>query len=311
MHTGPRRLRAAAALAALLATPQIALAWGHTGHRIAAQVAQGRLSPPAAAAVEAIAGRRSLAMLAAWPDFIRSEPAWGCVEPWHYLTVEDGQEFEKAMGRAGEPGRTCKLKTLPEDVPNNVVAAIRYFDLALRGDRATTESFARFLETIGAQPWGADSRSTDEERRRALRLTTLAFLVHFVGDVHQPLHVGRGGDGGGNSVSVNWFGTVEKLHAVWDEKLIENEGLSFTEFASFLEAELGGEVEAGSLEPAEWARESIVHRSAVYEIWQSTSRENHLPDLGYAYAHDQIGVVKQRLYQAGRRLAALLNAIFE
>ncbi len=70
-------------------------------------------------------------------------------------------------------------------------------------------------------------RSADashEEKGEALK-----FLVHFVGDVHQPLHVGRRADQGGNSVQVSWFGETTNLHRVWDSEMIDHEGLSFTE----------------------------------------------------------------------------------
>ena len=70
-------------------------------------------------------------------------------------------------------------------------------------------------------------------------MTALALLVHLVGDVHQPLHVGRGPDRGGNSIDVYWFGEPVVLHEVWDEGLIEKEALSFTEFAVFLVQDLG------------------------------------------------------------------------
>jgi hypothetical protein len=66
------------------------------------------------------------------------------------------------------------------------------------------------------------------------KVTALKFLVHLVGDIHQPLHVGRREDQGGNTIQVQWFGAPSTLHTVWDAQLIEAEKLSFSEFAAFL-----------------------------------------------------------------------------
>src|SRR5260370_19352158 len=60
------------------------------------------------------------------------------------------------------------------------------------------------------------------------------FLVHFVGDVHQPLHVGRRDDRGGNDIQVTWFGESTNLHAVWDEKIIERSEEHTSELQSHL-----------------------------------------------------------------------------
>jgi hypothetical protein len=276
-------------LACLLLAPRTAFAWGDSGHRIVAQVGEDRLSANAQAAIRKLAGSKGLALLATWPDFIRSEPAWDFAKPWHFLTVEDDQEISDVLGGGS-----------PSDTPRNVVEGIEFFSAVLRGDATRTSAFAALLKANKAQPLGG-----------SIELTALAFLVHFVGDVHQPLHVGRGGDRGGNSVSVNWFGEVKNLHSVWDEGLIESENLSYSEFVRFLEQELAAEIEVAQDSKAEdWAEESIGYRQQVYEIWSQTSRTNYLPDLGYNYAHDHIAQIRLRLYKGGLRLAARLNAIF-
>jgi hypothetical protein len=131
-----------------------------------------------------------------------------------------------------------------------------------------------------------------------------------VGDVHQPLHVGRGGDLGGHRVSVNWFGEVSNLHGSWDEGLIESEHLSYSEFVDFLEAEQGRGLAVGNLDDVKaWAEESRKVRFKVYEIYGKTSRDNHLPELSYQYAHDQMELLEARLYKGGRRLAARLDEV--
>ena len=74
-----------------------------------------------------------------------------------------------------------------------------------------------------------DKKSTKEDKIIALK-----FLVHLIGDLHQPLHVGNGKDRGGNDVKVKWFGEATNLHNVWDERLINLQELSYTEYSNYL-----------------------------------------------------------------------------
>jgi nuclease S1 len=284
-----RRLGAAAATLALLLTPRLALAWGDLGHRIVAQIGDDELSPPARDRVHALIGARRLAQIANWPDFIRSEPNWKFVDSWHYFDVDDGEDLSALLAQA---------EATPQ--PDNVVEAIGFFAGILRGDAAKAQLFRDLMAQNKVEPLDG-----------SLDATALAFLVHFVGDVHQPLHVGRTGDRGGNSVAVNWFGEVSNLHAVWDEGLISNQHLGYSEYTDFLEREFKGtETKWRGASPADWAKESMSYRSRVYEIWKRTNAANHMPDLGWDYSHDQIGLVEQRLFQGGVRLAELLNSIF-
>lgn len=293
-------------LLSCLSAADTVLAWGTSGHRITAQVAEDHLSPAARQAISEITGPRSLAQIATWPDFVRSDASWNCSQPWHFLTVEDDEAIDEAVEREVE-FRNCSL---PKDVdlPQNVVQGIEFFTAILEGDEQARSAFQKLVEHTGASYYD-DS----------LELTALTFLVHLTGDVHQPLHVGRGGDLGGNRVAVNWFDEVSNLHSTWDEGLISKENLSFSEFVRFLEAEegeefangtLGGEGAAQATDPRKWAQGSRDVRLEVYEIYGSTSFDNHLPNLSYQYSHDHIGTVKARLYLGGRHLATRLNQIF-
>ncbi len=284
----------------LAAAPPPSHAWGSKGHRAVAQIAENHLSEKARDRVREITGRKTLAMLAAWPDFLYSEEAWGFASRWHYVSVDENNSLEEIMTRA---------ETSLD--PDNVVEAIEYLTAVLAGDPKKAENFSDLLACRA--PRGSESPAacrTVKPREGSLELTALAFLVHFVGDIHQPLHVGRRGDRGGNQVAVNWFDEDHDLHSVWDSGMIEKEGLSFTELVDFIEAELGDTVAIGDSGPRGWARESFDYRHRLYEIYDRTDRENRLPDLGYGYSHDHIGVVKKRLYQAGRRLARLLDSIY-
>jgi hypothetical protein len=131
---------------------------------------------------------------------------------------------------------------------------------------------------------------------------SLKMLVHLVGDIHQPLHVGRP-DRGGNSVSVTWFGSNTNLHSVWDSKIIDGTELSYTELAESLDKPTSEQIKQWQGSPVlDWANESISYRPQIYDIGNSK--------LGYQYIYQNMSTVRLRLLQAGVRLAGILNEIY-
>lgn len=152
----------------------------------------------------------------------------------------------------------------------------------------------------------------DPEAPRERKVEALRFYVHLVGDVHQPLHVGRRDDGGGSAIRVRWFREGRNLHSVWDSGLVEAEELSFTEFVRFIDEAAQTEIATWQAEPyEEWVRESFCLRDRVYDFGPEAPDEpGEQPRLGYGYALAQGPVVERRLLQAGIRLAGRLNAIF-
>jgi len=148
-------------------------------------------------------------------------------------------------------------------------------------------------------------KASPEERWQAL-----SFYVHLVGDIHQPLHVGRKDDRGGNSVSVQWFGKNTNLHSVWDSELLEFEGLSFSEQVSFLDHVSKSDIrKLQNSNYFDWAKESKGHRKSVYNYGKQYSL--NLPNLKYNYVFDKKQILKERLQRGGIRLAGKLNEIFK
>jgi hypothetical protein len=143
----------------------------------------------------------------------------------------------------------------------------------------------------------------DRTQPRQKRAEALRFLIHLVGDIHQPLHVGRRSDRGGNDVKVFWFGRETNIHAVWDSSIIDHWDLSYTELASYLK--MPDEAQRKRWQQDDvmtWAEESIAYRAKIYEIGDGR--------LSYEYGYVHGSFLKQRLVQAGVRLAGLLNAVF-
>ena len=104
------------------------------------------------------------------------------------------------------------------------------------------------------------------------RAAALKFLVHFVVDVHQPLHVGRAADRGGNTIDVRYGATVVNLHRFWDTDVLELRGLGAERYARRLRPRFDAAAAARADAPAVWAAESLALRGAVYG---SSSRAGH------------------------------------
>ena len=144
----------------------------------------------------------------------------------------------------------------------------------------------------------------NKKAKKEQRATALKFLVHLVGDLHQPLHVGRNSDKGGNDFPVKWFGKKTNLHVVWDEKLIEHQELSFTEYVSFINRAQGKSIASWQKSsPTKWAQESFELRKKIY---QHTKKDQK---LSYEYNYVFIRALNQRLLMGGVRLAGLLNQL--
>jgi len=144
----------------------------------------------------------------------------------------------------------------------------------------------------------------DSTAPRAARREALWYLTHFVGDVHQPLHVGEHHDRGGNDVRVTFMGAETNLHSVWDSGLLTWAGLDDVA----LDAEVdrrAARLPPPSLDVLEWAAESHdLSRDRVYRV-----RSGDPIDDDYARAGSDL--VLDRLALAARRLAGLLNAALD
>jgi hypothetical protein len=267
-----------AAAAALIPSP--VLAWGKTGHRVVAAIADTQLSGLARAHVKQIlGGAESLDEAANWPDEMRAAPGdfWQKTSvPWHYVTL-NGITYDHA----------------PKE--GDALEALNHFRAVLQ-----------------------DPKASLADKQLALR-----FIVHLVGDLHQPLHVGKCCDKGGNDVKVTWFGKPTNLHRVWDSQLVDDEQLSFTELAAKLERHISDEdvIAWWDVNPRDWISESAQIRNTIYptakDLPKPAKRKKRkkgepapLPALSYDYVYKFSPVMERRLKQGGVRLAAYLNAIF-
>ena len=145
----------------------------------------------------------------------------------------------------------------------------------------------------------------DKNASREDKQFYLKMLVHFVGDLHQPFHVGHAADLGGNRVDVEWFGKKTNIHSVWDSKMIDSYQMSYTELAENRDQLSKYQVKAiqeGDL--LDWVYES---RNLAEKLYKSVEDDN---DLGYKYMYEWFPTVRQQLQKGGIRLAKVLNDIY-
>lgn len=131
----------------------------------------------------------------------------------------------------------------------------------------------------------------------------IKILLHLVGDIHQPFHVGCCDDQGGNKVKVKWFKNESNLHKVWDSEMIDETRLSYTELAQALGKPDKSTVAVWQkISVRDWANESMRYRKQVYAIGDG--------NLGYKYSYKNLDTAKERILKAGVRLASILNQIY-
>ncbi len=145
----------------------------------------------------------------------------------------------------------------------------------------------------------------DKSKSKEDRVFYLKLLVHFIGDLHQPLHVGRLEDKGGNDIQVQWFSKGSNLHRVWDTNMIEDHGMSYTEIANTLpkiSKKKKKSLQEGTI--YDWVEESQDIANKVYESAEIGEK------LSYKYSYVWWATVEKQLQVGGVRLAKVLNNLF-
>lgn len=133
----------------------------------------------------------------------------------------------------------------------------------------------------------------------------LVFYVHMMADRFCPMHLAHLDDKGGNAVKMKWFGQNTNLHSVWDSKLIENKGFSYTEYANYL-YDVYGKRRKEILQMTE--EETLLYTyhltDSIYQYHSSWSGN------AYHYAYRWSESVEYQMYMAGIRLAKHINELF-
>lgn len=249
----------------LLLFPLAGFSWGMLGHRIVGEVAEHHLTSRAKAKIRQVLGHESIAISSNWADFIKSDSTYNYLSPWHYDNFPAGLNREDFYA------------FLKSDTTEGAYRAVIFLKNELKKNDLPKGKQAMYLK----------------------------LLIHFVGDIHQPLHMGRKEDLGGNRIRVMWFNENVNLHQVWDEKLINFQQLSYTEYAQAINSATLSQRKKWSEAPLEkWLYESYL---CAQKIYAGISPEQK---LSYRYNFDYIAMVNEQLLKGGLRLAAVLNEIY-
>lgn len=141
---------------------------------------------------------------------------------------------------------------------------------------------------------------------RAEKQFYLKLLVHFIGDLHQPMHLAKKEDKGGNKIKIKWFGKSSNLHRLWDSDMINSSQFSYTELAQnlpLITPKALEQMKSSSL--SFWISET---HELTKKVYQELPKK---PNLGYKYQYDNFDLLRLQLLRAGVRLAALLEDIFK
>ncbi len=245
--------------------PFFSMAWGVLGHRIVGQIADTYLTKKTKKEIYKILGNESIAIASNWPDFIKSDPTYDYLDTWHYISFKGG---------------------LSEEFIKNYLST-----------DTVTDAYTK-INWLSEQQKNA---ALEQDKK----ILYLRLLVHIVGDIHQPMHVGRLEDRGGNNVKLLWFSSPTNLHAVWDSKLIDFQQLSYTEYASAINFTTKQQRKQWQAEPLnDWIWQSYQYAQKIYAEAKPDDK------LSYDYNFKHINTVNQQLLKGGVHLAGLLNDIF-
>ncbi len=144
-----------------------------------------------------------------------------------------------------------------------------------------------------------DVNASAEAKNEAMK-----YLIHLVGDAHQPMHVSRKEDKGGNTIQLRFDAKGTNLHSLWDSKLIDKEGLSQEEMVRTYDTATPADIKKWQSDsPIEWLWESY---QITNELYANAKPGQNIDDV---YYQKYIPVVRKRIDQAGIRLAGELNRL--
>jgi hypothetical protein len=264
-------------LAVLVTSPQLAFAWGRDGHKIICAIAEAKLNPAALTFIKKISeqsehldGKANISFPTSclWADSARFGKYLGSYES-HFINIAEDQS-------SLDVARDCAaLDCIAVGIQRSIV----------------------YL-----------SSEAGSKREQARQAAALRFLGHFIGDMHQPMHVSNAEDWGGNKIAVQWFGKRSNLHKVWDSGIMQQANLSYPTSLNYLmpneAAGVDVNIEAWLNESFQLARQNGYRDADGQKIKTGAA-------LSIPYLAKNKPIVISQMQKAGLRLAAILNALAE
>ncbi len=264
----------------LLTTPLLFVskshAWGNLGHKTSAQIAWDLMDAHTRAKVSTILQNKDFVESATWADEARSQKPWKYTMWYHFEKAADGFNYLDNLKQQNEEAQK----------KGGLIQALFV------------------AEDILTRP---NESAIDKEN-------AMKFLIHFIGDIHQPFHTGRPEDNGGTKVKVNWLGEKLSLHHVWDTSIILQ---GHTALLEDKKEDQQVPLLASYLEKKFKVNFVNVQSTANYDIWMKESMErrkegyDHKDDSEQSYTARFSNHVDERLYLAGVRIANTVKRILQ
>lgn len=267
-----------------LFSASVSFGWGGVGHKTTALIAEAYLTPQARSAVADLLDGQRLVDVVNWADSLRGQTEFAHTLPYHY------QNMPKIEGIVRKSQNLYKKGITGLD-PNNPYAP-------------------GVIEAILA----AEKTLQNSSESKLSKQMALKFLIHFIGDLHQPLHTGRAENRGGNQIQLKWRGNDTNLHRLWDSDIIYERIKEIpvsagqdiaVAYGNYLVIKLqSAAVPKERLEDVSvWYRESLTLQDLAYD-------ERYNTDQNFYYSKGK-PTVDARVFLAGRRMADTLNKLFE
>ncbi len=216
--------------------------------------------------------------------------------------LHEGDTLANIANWADHEGHEAVPASAPWHYINVPIATVKFDRREVHGDGNVVSKIVEYRKILA-----------DRSRPRAERSRALLFLVHFVSDIHQPLHVGDNGDQGGNLTQVRFFGEGTNLHRLWDSGLIHqiggNDGAWTDRIERAITPESARAWAGGNVD--DWADQSLQAAKLAYKATEGAPKA--VPSgitLGQDYVHRAEPILREQMARASVRLADELNAIF-
>jgi hypothetical protein len=263
-----------------------AKAWGPVGHKATALVAEAYLSPQAKAAIKDLLDGQRMVDVANWADSLRDRPEYEHTQQYHYQNTRKPMKADAGMNGNSYRANLMELSA-----------------------RERQNYRAGVVEAIA----GSEKLLLDPKVSRKDKQAALKFLVHFVGDLHQPLHTGEAKKVGGNIVSLSWMGSDTNLHKVWDSAIISDKVQSLKgyndrdpswTYAQWLLDEYRSQAKSARTlgNVTTWYQESLGYLGQAYDRSYINNQRQYEAQAGKT--------IDERILLGGRRLGETLNQIF-
>lgn len=253
------------ALFGLVCLSCVLMSWGFFGHKTVATIADRHLTAEAKKAITDLLGNQTIVDVSSWADEVRNQPEYKSTANWHFVNAPLGLSFKDFKD------------TLSNSTQGDLLKALNQNEMVIKNPDATKDQKA----------------------------IALKFIIHLVGDAHQPMHVSRAEDKGGNTIQVQFDGKGTNLHTLWDSRLLDHQGLSIAQIAEKDDLSRRKIKRLQRAAPIDWLYESYQISSKLYEEIALSNKVDE------TYYQTHIGIANERIEMGGIRLAGLLNELFK